>query len=87
MIRLVWHLLGASMFIFSCYYDWFHVHLPEAIVFKFAGKLKYLTYWDAVSVNLSIFGRKCVCDIGFVVSDAASFIFRDLRVERLSGYK
>ena len=53
----VLHAVGAVHFTFGCYYDWFQVDIPKEVSPIFAAfgwKLKFLTYWDAVSVLLKI---------------------------------
>lgn len=47
------HFLIAAHFWFGCYYDWNYVKLPVEITGEDVlntKKLKFLTYWDAVSI-------------------------------------
>lgn len=49
----VFHFLIAAHFWFGCYYDWNYVKLPVEITGEDVlntKKLKFLTYWDAVSI-------------------------------------
>lgn len=46
----------AAHFWFACYYDWNYVKIPPTvhpmgITYGRTNKLKFLTYWDAVSAN------------------------------------
>lgn len=55
-LREICHFLAAAHFWFGCYYDWNYVIIPSNIhrmgeSFLFSGKLKFLTYWNAVSVH------------------------------------
>lgn len=56
-ISCIVHAVGAVHFTFGCYYDWFEVNIPKEVSPIFAAfgyKLKFLTYWDAVSAPLFI---------------------------------
>lgn len=47
------HLFSVVMFGFACYYDWNYVKIPKSVHrmgIDYAGKLKFLTFWDAVSI-------------------------------------
>lgn len=51
--RALLHLVAALHFWYGCYYDWCHVNVPTEVSrmgesFGSSGKLKFLTYWDAV---------------------------------------
>lgn len=51
--RALLHLVAAVHFWYGCYYDWYHVNVPIEVSrmgadFGKSGKLKFLTYWDAV---------------------------------------
>ncbi|XP_053610712.1 androgen-induced gene 1 protein-like [Plodia interpunctella] len=51
MIKIIlFHLLGALQFGYGCYYDAMYVHIPSTSrsVTPFGGKLKYLTYLNAL---------------------------------------
>lgn len=59
-IRTVLHFLAAAHFWFGCLYDWHYVKVPSSVhqmgeSFGKSGKLKFLTFWDAVSISLYIF--------------------------------
>lgn len=52
--REICHLFAALHFWFGCYYDWNYVIIPKEFhrmeeVFILSSKLKFLTYWNAVS--------------------------------------
>lgn len=52
--REICHFLAATHFWYGCYYDWYYVKIPREShnmgeSFGFSGKLKFLTYWNAVS--------------------------------------
>ncbi|XP_014371278.2 androgen-induced gene 1 protein [Papilio machaon] len=50
MIRLIFHIVGAIQFFYGCYYDHTYVKIPSTStnVTPFAGKLKYLTFLNAI---------------------------------------
>lgn len=57
-VREILHFLAAAHFWFGCYYDWNYVIIPKHITkiedtSVLSGKLKFLTYWNAVSIYLS----------------------------------
>ncbi|XP_060522234.1 androgen-induced gene 1 protein-like [Cylas formicarius] len=59
------HLIIALHFWYSCYYDWYYVKIPTEIhnmgdSFLKSGKLKFLTYWDALLQ--SVFFTLCFLD-------------------------
>lgn len=56
MWKALFHLIGAIQFSYGCYYDFMYVRLPSTstIVTPYGGKLKYLTYLNAVSIQYSI---------------------------------
>ncbi|XP_019869344.1 androgen-induced gene 1 protein [Aethina tumida] len=52
-VRTVLHGLATIHFWFGCYYDWANVNIPKEVhnrgeKWDYSGKLKYLTYWDAL---------------------------------------
>ncbi|EFA08684.2 androgen-induced gene 1 protein isoform X1 [Tribolium castaneum] len=52
-VRTLCHGLAAVHFWFGCYYDWNYVQIPTEVhrmgdSFGKSGKLKFLTYWDAL---------------------------------------
>ncbi|XP_059473143.1 androgen-induced gene 1 protein-like [Neocloeon triangulifer] len=54
-VRIFVHLLAASMFAYSVYYDWNFVVIPPEVSplsGGYGGKFKYLTFWDAVIQTL-----------------------------------
>lgn len=66
MINYIVHVLGALLFTFGCYYDWNYVVVPKTVVpimSAYGGKLKFLTYWDAVMQAL-YFTLCVIIDIG-----------------------
>ncbi|XP_068618133.1 androgen-induced gene 1 protein-like [Battus philenor] len=50
MIRLLFHIFGAIQFFYGCYYDHMFVKVPStsSTVTSFGGKLKYLTFLNAM---------------------------------------
>lgn len=63
--REIWHFCAAAHFWFGCYYDWNYVLIPKHITkieesSVFTGKLKYLTYWNAVSNYYTFIFDHCV---------------------------
>lgn len=57
--RALLHLVAAAHFWYGCYYDWYHVNVPTEVsrmgeTFGRSGKLKFLTYWDAVGTTDAI---------------------------------
>lgn len=55
---ILFHMIGAVQFWYSVYYDYNFVHIPEGLRREsrgmndnYGGKLKYLTFIDAVSVR------------------------------------
>ncbi|PSN54943.1 hypothetical protein C0J52_01649 [Blattella germanica] len=49
------HIFAALHFWFSYIYDWLYVVYPPTIMREaIGGKLKYMTYWDVVSLNFSV---------------------------------
>lgn len=57
-VKGVFHLIGSISFAFGCYYDWNYVNVPRNVHqmgVNFAGKLKFLTFWDAVSFNVFLY--------------------------------
>lgn len=55
MSKFIFHLLGALQFGYGCYYDYMFVVIPSTsnVAPPFGGKLKYLTYLNAVSIKTS----------------------------------
>lgn len=53
LLQMLFHLIGAVQFAYGCYYDHTYVRLPStsSTAVAFGGKLKYLTFIDAVSRN------------------------------------
>lgn len=53
MLKLLFHLFGAIQFAYGCYYDYTYVIVPSTsrVVPSFGGKLKYLTFINAVSYH------------------------------------
>ncbi|KAJ8953587.1 hypothetical protein NQ318_003009 [Aromia moschata] len=52
-VRALCHFVVAVHYWFGCYYDWNYVKIPPEVSrmgesFGFSGKLKFLTYWDAL---------------------------------------
>lgn len=52
-VKTLCHLFAALHFWFGCYYDWNYVKIPSDVhrmgsSFGKSGKLKFLTFWDAV---------------------------------------
>lgn len=57
-VRTICHFFAAAHFWFGCYYDWNYVKIPSEASrmgesFGNSGKLKFLTFWDAVSISLN----------------------------------
>ncbi|CAH1180292.1 unnamed protein product [Phaedon cochleariae] len=55
--RKIFHFIAAVHFWYGCYYDWNYVIIPANVhrmgqSFGFSGKLKFLTYWDAILQGL-----------------------------------
>jgi hypothetical protein len=53
LIRTLIHLLGCLQFSYGVYYDWNYVVIPVSasrMGSGYGGKLKFLTFWDAVSL-------------------------------------
>lgn len=53
-IRVLIHVVGCLQFSYSVYYDWNYVVIPlsaSTMGSGYGGKLKFLTYWDAVSLQ------------------------------------
>ncbi|XP_072944860.1 androgen-induced gene 1 protein-like [Epargyreus clarus] len=50
LLKAIFHLIGAVQFCYGCYYDYTFVRIPSTstTVTPFGGKLKYLTYLDAM---------------------------------------
>ncbi|CAG9788734.1 unnamed protein product [Diatraea saccharalis] len=50
MLRILFHLIGALHFCYGCYYDFIYVRIPStsSTVTPFGGKLKYLTFINAM---------------------------------------
>ncbi|XP_047521547.1 androgen-induced gene 1 protein-like [Pieris napi] len=50
MWKLLFHLIGAIQFSYGCYYDFMYVRIPSTstTVTPYGGKLKYLTYLNAM---------------------------------------
>lgn len=66
MLKYVLHFVGAVLFTFGCYYDWNYVVVPEDVVpimSAYGGKLKFLTYWDAL-MQAAYFTLCLIIDIG-----------------------
>ncbi|CAH0564640.1 unnamed protein product [Brassicogethes aeneus] len=56
-VKTVFHLFAALHFWLGCYYDWNYVKVPRDVhnmgeSFGFSGKLKFLTFWDALLQGL-----------------------------------
>jgi hypothetical protein len=51
----IFHFIAAVQFVYSIFYDWTYVHVPEKAIRSnrtaFGGKFKYLTFLDAVSID------------------------------------
>ncbi|KAM3965743.1 androgen-induced gene 1 protein isoform 1-T2 [Aphomia sociella] len=47
-LKILFHLLGAIQFCYGCYYDATYVKIPGTTAPQYGGKLKYLTYLDAM---------------------------------------
>jgi hypothetical protein len=50
-MRTIMHLVAMVQFGYGCYFDWYYVNVPPTVHsmgFNFGGKLKFLTFWDAV---------------------------------------
>lgn len=64
MLKFIFHLLGALQFGYGCYYDYMYVVIPSTstVAPPFGGKLKYLTYLDAMIQTL-YFTLACLNDI------------------------
>lgn len=64
LLKTLFHLTGAITFAFGSYYDWYFVVIPPSVHrmgINFCGKLKFLTYWDAVSIiHIYYFVNKCM---------------------------
>lgn len=53
--KLSFHTFAAIHFTYGCYYDWYYVQVPgqdHIMGIEYAGKLKFLTFWDAVRIYL-----------------------------------
>lgn len=53
-MRVLIHVIGCLQFSYSVYYDWNYVVIPlsaSTMGSGYGGKLKFLTYWDAVSLQ------------------------------------
>ncbi|XP_026756245.1 androgen-induced gene 1 protein-like [Galleria mellonella] len=48
LLKTLFHLFGAIQFCYGCYYDAVYVNIPGTSAPPFGGKLKYLTYLDAI---------------------------------------
>ncbi|XP_059052656.1 androgen-induced gene 1 protein-like [Achroia grisella] len=48
LLKTLFHLLGAIQFCYGCYYDAVYVNIPGSAAPTLGGKLKYLTYLDAI---------------------------------------
>lgn len=60
MFKISFHIFATIHFSYGCYYDWNYVKVPtkdHIMGLDFAGKLKFLTYWDAVSIFLNYISR------------------------------
>lgn len=56
--KVSFHAFGAIHFAYGCYYDWNYVKVPtqdNIMGIQYAGKLKFLTFWDAVSSVIIFF--------------------------------
>ncbi|XP_044738598.1 androgen-induced gene 1 protein-like isoform X2 [Chrysoperla carnea] len=65
LLKTLFHLTGAITFAFGSYYDWYFVVIPPSVHrmgINFCGKLKFLTYWDAL-IQTFFFGLCVLCDI------------------------
>lgn len=54
MLKILFHLFCAIQFAYGCYYDYTYVRIPSTstTVTPFGGKLKYLTYLNAVNIYI-----------------------------------
>lgn len=51
------HIIAFAKFSFAVYYDYMYTIIPDGVNKThsgYGGKFKFLTFWDAVSINLSI---------------------------------
>jgi len=56
-IRVLIHVVGCLQFSYSVYYDWNYVVIPlsaSTMGSGYGGKLQFLTYWDAVSLQCTM---------------------------------
>lgn len=57
------HVIGSIMFVYSVYFNYFHVNIPAEItpIFDaYGGKFKYLTFIDGVRNTKHIHTHNCV---------------------------
>ena len=74
-LQFIFHLLAASNFGFGIYYDIWVLEFPaeyKAGMVEFAGRWKYLTFWDMVSsfcciTMLYVYNYLCFLQTGFAV--------------------
>lgn len=58
--QLIFHVIATSILAYGIYYDVTVVKLPEGWnIVSFAGRWKYLTFWNVVSYSFSYFLLDC----------------------------